>query len=65
VARLACIEHKARVLVLESKTIHRSGGETCKSLLKIGDKKLTANEVRRFGSESGVRVGLNSRDSII
>jgi hypothetical protein len=46
-ARLTCIAHKARVLVLETKTIHRANGETCTSLLKHGEKKFTAAEVRK------------------
>jgi len=45
-ARLACIQHKSRVLVLETKTIHRSTGETCNSPLHIGNKKITADELR-------------------
>lgn len=46
-ARLTCIQHKARVLVLETKAIHRSDREICTSLLKHGNKKFTAAEVRK------------------
>jgi hypothetical protein len=51
VPRLSCIDHKARVLVLETKTIHRSNGETCTSVLKTGDKKMTSAEVRKIAKE--------------
>jgi hypothetical protein len=63
-ARLACVKHQSRVLVLEDRVIHRSDRTLCKSRLQIGGKKLTADEVRKFSSESGCSVGLNTRDSI-
>lgn len=45
-ARLACVKHQSRVLVLEDRVIHRADRTLCKSVLKIGDKKFTADQIR-------------------
>lgn len=50
-SRLSCLDHKSRVLVLETKTIHRSNGETCDSTLKIANKTITSDEVRKMIKE--------------
>lgn len=46
--RLACVDHKSRVLVLENgKTIHRSDRTPCTSILEIGGVKWSAEQITR------------------
>jgi hypothetical protein len=58
--RLACTQHKSRVLVLETKTVHRSSGETCTSPLHIGEKELTSDVVRRWSHLSTNQNSINT-----
>ena len=46
--RLVCVDHKSRVLVLEKRVLHRADGSTCDSILRHGDKKFTAEQIRQF-----------------